>query len=188
MRCNGFSDCAFGEDEINCSPNYLPAARPSPIWTLTDSTFDQALNLGQNVLVDFYAPWCKACVTFSPKYESAVAEAVRSGLDVTFAKVDTDQNPYLKQRFGINTFPRLLLFPRNGARPKRFFTDYGLEADNLLRWLSFQLNSNMAYTTSPCALDQFACHDNRACIPFQYVRVFAVHDSDDYILLCILGL
>ena len=79
-----------------------------------------ALSMGQNVLVDFYAPWCKACVIFAPKYQNAVQEAVKNGLDVTFAKVDTDQNPYLTQRFGVNTFPRLLLFPRSGARPKRY--------------------------------------------------------------------
>ena len=79
-----------------------------------------ALSMGQNVLVDFYAPWCKACVIFAPKYQKAVQEAVKNGLDVTFAKVDTDQNPYLTQRFGVNTFPRLLLFPRSGARPKRY--------------------------------------------------------------------
>ena len=79
-----------------------------------------ALSMGQNVLVDFYAPWCKACVIFAPKYQKAVQEAVKNGLDVTFAKVDIEQNPYLTQRFGVNTFPRLLLFPRSGARPKRY--------------------------------------------------------------------
>ena len=78
-----------------------------------------ALNMGQNILVEFYAPWCKACVIFAPKYKKAVEEAVRSGLDVTFARVNIDQNPYLTQRFGVDTFPRVLLFPRNGARPKR---------------------------------------------------------------------
>ena len=85
-----------------------------------------ALSMGQNVLVDFFAPWCQACVIFAPKYQKAVQEAVKNGLDVTFAKVDIEQNPYLTQRFGVNTFPRLLLFPRSGARPKRytlFFND-----------------------------------------------------------------
>ena len=91
-----------------------------PIWTLDETSFDMAVSMGQNVLVDFYAPWCKACVIFAPKYQKAVQEAVKNGLDVTFAKVDTDLNPYLTQRFGVNTFPRLLLFPRSGARPKRY--------------------------------------------------------------------
>ena len=93
-----------------------------PIWTLDETSFDMAVSMGQNVLVDFYAPWCKACVIFAPKYQKAVQEAVKNGLDVTFAKVDTDQNPYLTQRFGVNTFPRLLLFPRSGARPKRYIS------------------------------------------------------------------
>ena len=108
-----------------------------PIWTLDETSFDMALSMGQNVLVDFYAPWCKACVIFAPKYQNAVQEAVKNGLDVTFAKVDTDQNPYLTQRFGVNTFPRLLLFPRSGARPKRytmFFNDDEYEKKSTIQF------------------------------------------------------
>ena len=92
-----------------------------------------ALSMGQNVLVDFYAPWCKACVIFAPKYQKAVQEAVKNGLDVTFAKVDIEQNPYLTQRFGVDTFPRLLLFPRSGARPKRYNSILELEHGSVKR-------------------------------------------------------
>ena len=119
MRCNGYVDCPYGEDEMECTPNGVPAKRPDSVWTLDESNFQQALSMGQNVLVEFYAPWCKACVIFEPKYKEAADEAARNGLDVVFAKVNTDQNPYLTQTFGVNTFPRLLLFPRNGASPKR---------------------------------------------------------------------
>ena len=119
MRCNGYVDCPYGEDEMECTPNGVPAKRPDSVWTLDESNFQQALSMGQNVLVEFYAPWCKACVIFEPKYKEAADEATRNGLDVVFAKVNTDQNPYLTQTFGVNTFPRLLLFPRNGASPKR---------------------------------------------------------------------
>ena len=101
-----------------------------------------ALSMGQNVLVDFYAPWCKACVIFAPKYQKAVQEAVKNGLDVTFAKVDTDQNPYLTQRFGVNTFPRLLLFPRSGARPKRYTLFFTMM--NIKKWAP----SNFAFQAS----------------------------------------
>ena len=75
--------------------------------------------MGENVLVDFYAPWCKACVIFDPKYKKASEEARKNGLDVVFAKVDTDENPNLKQNYEINTFPRLLLFSKHGGNPKR---------------------------------------------------------------------
>ncbi len=70
-------------------------------------------------MVDFYAPWCKACVNFAPKYDEAVAEAARVGLDLVFAKINVETNPMLSQRFGVDTYPRLLLFSKHGGRPKR---------------------------------------------------------------------
>ena len=124
MQCNGFSDCPYAEDEQNCGNPVEgdTSTLPDRVWTLDEASgsFEMALSSGQNVLVDFYAPWCPACVIFEPKYKKAADEAARNGLEITFAKVDTDQNPYLKHRFGIDTFPRLLLFPKNGARPKRY--------------------------------------------------------------------
>ena len=110
--CDGQFDCIWGEDEFNCQ-------QPQPdssVMTLNDYNFNQVI-MGQNVMVDFYAPWCKACVVFEPKYKCVVNEAKRQGMDLVFAKVDTDQSPYLKQYFGINTFPRLLLFSKNGGPP-----------------------------------------------------------------------
>ena len=100
--------------------------------------------MGQNVLVDFYAPWCKACVKFGPKYIEAADEAARNGLDVVFAKVNTDQNPYLTQTFGVNTFPRLLLFPRNGATPKRQETQWL----KITEKVAFNIASEASYVQS----------------------------------------
>ena len=50
-----------------------------------------ALSMGQNMLVEFYAPWCKACVAFAPKYKKAGQESVQKGIDVTFAKVNENR-------------------------------------------------------------------------------------------------
>ena len=128
-RCDGYKDCLYGEDELNCSPEFqciaLPQNVPNPIIPLNEYNFyyelDRQLTQGLNVLVDFYAPWCKACVIFEPKYKSAAAESMRKNLNVIFTKVNTDNNPSLTNYFGVNTFPRLLLFkPGDFERPRRF--------------------------------------------------------------------
>lgn len=151
---------------------YYPPVQNPDIWELNQFNFDQALRLGVNLLVDFYKPSCRACVIFDPHYKKAAAEALRRGLDVTFAKIDLTQNPILQQRFNIQTFPRLLLFPKNGARPKRYFKQYGLEANNFLNWLTFQVQSGAGYSYSQCSLDQFACYDGRGCIAENQVNKF----------------
>ena len=83
--------------------------------------FQQTVEKGGIVLVDWWAPWCGPCRSFAPNFE-AVAEA---NPDVTFAKVNTDEEQELAGAFQIRSIPTLmvfrekvLLFSQAGALPK----------------------------------------------------------------------
>ena len=84
--------------------------------SLTDSNFDAVATRGDlPVVIDFWAPWCGPCVSFAPVF----AEAAKSlEPQLRLAKVDTEAQPALAQRFGIRSIPTLLVM-RNGKEIAR---------------------------------------------------------------------
>ncbi len=76
---------------------------------LTQSTFKDTVKNGI-VLVDFWAPWCGPCRAFAPIFEKAAQE----NPDITFAKVNTEDEPDLAIEHGIQAIPTLMAF-RDGV-------------------------------------------------------------------------
>ena len=89
------------------------------VYTSEDLKSDKLSGL---TLVDFWATWCGPCRMVAPIVEELAAETP----DVTFAKVDVDENPDVAMGLGITSIPTLMLFKNGklvdkliGARPKQ---------------------------------------------------------------------
>lgn len=92
--------------------------------TLTSENFDdQVLGDGTPVLVEFWAEWCPPCRMIAPilaQIETELGDRLR------VAKINSDENPTITDRYGVMSLPTLDLFRDGevvqrivGARPKR---------------------------------------------------------------------
>lgn len=68
-----------------------------------------ALDPTKDVLVKFYASWCKHCKKLAPEYERA-AELLETVGSVTFAQIEAAEND-VPEALQIAGYPTLILFP-----------------------------------------------------------------------------
>ena len=127
------------------SPNRIPTARLSdnprcgkckkPLFTghpiaLTDQTFDRHLTRSElPLVVDFWAAWCGPCKMMAPFFEQAATELEPH---VRLAKVNTDENPMLAQRYQINSIPTTAVF-KGGREVAR--QPGAMNLPQLLQWI-----------------------------------------------------
>jgi len=77
---------------------------------LTSETFEETVTRPGITLVDFWASWCGPCRMFGPVFEKASEDHV----DITFGKIDTEDQQELAAAAGITSIPTLMAF-RDGV-------------------------------------------------------------------------
>ena len=73
---------------------------------LTEQDFAATIEKEGIVFLDFWADWCGPCKAFAPVYEAASEKHP----DITFGKVNTEEQQGLAGAFGITSIPTLMIF------------------------------------------------------------------------------
>ncbi len=87
--------------------------------------------------MDFWAEWCGPCKQIGPALEEMPGEL---SAQVTFAKLNIDENPAAPDRYGVRGIPTLMLFSGGqvaavlvGARPKSAIKEWVQSTINIAR-------------------------------------------------------
>lgn len=73
----------------------------------TSATLEQIIKSNDIVLVDFWATWCGPCKTFGPIFEAASEKPENA--DLTFVKIDIDENKDIASAARIKAVPTLMI-------------------------------------------------------------------------------
>lgn len=93
--------------------------------TTTDADFKEAiLQSDVPVVVDFWAEWCGPCKMMAPAFEELAGEYQGK---MTFAKLDTDENPEMAMRYRVQAIPMLVFFYR--GQPVKQLVGYRQKKD-----------------------------------------------------------
>jgi len=105
------------------------------VVTLTTESFAAFIEQNENVLVEFYAPWCGHCKALAPEFEAAAQRlAVDESISAKLAKVDATIEKELASKYGVGGFPTLKFFAGGDVEAASDYSGGRTEA-TIIQWL-----------------------------------------------------
>jgi protein disulfide-isomerase A6 len=108
-RLSGKSNSSSKSSSNSGEKRNVPPTSDKDVIVLTDENFDDVvLNSKDLWLVEFYAPWCGHCKNLEPEWSKAATELKGK---VKLGKVDATVHGRLAQRYSVQGYPTIKVFP-----------------------------------------------------------------------------
>lgn len=102
----------------------IPEANDEPVKVVVGKSFNDFVGGDQEVLLEFYAPWCGHCKSLEPKYIE-LAEELKEVDGLVIAKIDATANEV--ESVQVQGFPTIKFFPKGSSTPIDFEGDREVE-------------------------------------------------------------
>ncbi|KAG9612068.1 DUF1000-domain-containing protein, partial [Aureobasidium melanogenum] len=108
--------------------------------------FSSLLSSSRIVVTDFYADWCGPCKAIAPFYEQ-LANSLSRPNQITFTKVNTDNQRDIAQTYNITAMPTFMVF-KNGRETQRIRGADPKALDAAVKSLASEAESSSADASS----------------------------------------
>jgi protein disulfide-isomerase A1 len=144
------------------------------VLVLTEENFDEAIASHDNILVEFYAPWCGHCKKLAPEYAKAAQALAKETPALYLAKIDTTIHKGIGTRYGIEGFPTLKLFTKGTP------VDYngGRTEPEIVSWMIKKTGPASRHLSTVEELESFSSSSEVAVVLFSSAEeVLATYES-----------
>lgn len=129
---NFVNDFNNGKLELYLKSEEVPATNDEPVKVIVGKNFNEIVrDSNQDVLLEFYAPWCGHCKQLEPKYNE-VAKRLIDNKNLVIAKIDATANEV--PGISVRGFPTIKFFPANNKSSPVDF-DGARDEEGIINWL-----------------------------------------------------
>ncbi|GAU98683.1 hypothetical protein RvY_09797 [Ramazzottius varieornatus] len=147
------------------------------VLVLENGNFDAALKEHNDMLVEFYAPWCGHCKSLAPEYAKAATKLKDENSAIKLAKVDATVESDLASKFGVRGYPTLKFF-HDGVP-----TEYNgpRQAEGIISWLKKKTGFPATKLDSVDAIKTFLADREVAVIGFFKGESSEIEDAKAFV-------
>lgn len=121
------------------------------VITLDDSNATTEIKKHDLIYVLFYSTWCEPCALFFPTYVNTSNYAAENNLNITFAKIEGNNNTNTSIEFQLQQFPSLFLIYKG----KRYFYEGKRTQEALLKFIDRKLNNDIINLDSVSKIKEY---------------------------------